>query len=504
MPHQFISNTIINITAPTNSIILGDTFKTAWDDRKFLVFRNGYLLSKQIYNFIIPSPYNNYKEKVFYSTITFQPGDRIEIFYIENEQNFANVPFNRESRIASYIYYARSRDQRLIKIPYPNSSYRRSKDSFILFNDDGRHLDIRYDYTVSADGRFVTLADHEVLKERMLNFVVFTFCYTENRSINEQEEEVDPMDDDTTNLESINYTYSYSIENVTNTPGLVKFTPPFTGWANMIKENFILFGNSVFIDPVRYEVVSNDSIQFVDPEDAKVAQYRRYTMCIPVTNNKPENTAQNEFRYQVVSFKATQAMQSEFIIDVPDDSMRWYPFLVFRGSRLMDVDEEYVYDDTINTLTITDPSCYIKKGRLLTLVFLNKTYTDIEKQIHYIKMQFDVDPSGITEIPKYLYKNPAFVFDETNLLVFINGVFLEPERWSVTADHKIKLHPIEEKSYEVPLIDKTFTAIYIRSQVDPDNSKKKFDGGYGQKEIDPSEDNDKLRFDELYSYVKRK
>ena len=69
-PYQFINNSIINITAPTNYIKLGESMKTAWDDRKFLVFRNGYLISKQTYNFIIPSPYNNYKEKVFYSTIT--------------------------------------------------------------------------------------------------------------------------------------------------------------------------------------------------------------------------------------------------------------------------------------------------------------------------------------------------------------------------------------------------------------------------------------------------
>ena len=257
MPNQFISDSIINITAPTNYIQLGPTFKTAWDDRKFLIFRNGLLISKQTYNIIIPSPYNNYKEKVLYSTITFKPGDRIEIFYIENKENFANVPFNRESRIASYIYYARSDNQKLIKIPYPNSSYRRSKDSFMLFNDKGEHLDCRYDYTVSVDGRYVTLAEHAVLEKTMINYVVFTFCYVENRSIDEQEEEIDQWDQGSSRASRIDYNYSYSIYNPSNTSGTVKFTPAFTGWSNMIQENFMLFGNSVFIEPSRYNIVNN-------------------------------------------------------------------------------------------------------------------------------------------------------------------------------------------------------------------------------------------------------
>ena len=39
---------------------------------------------------------------------------------------------------------------------------------------------------------------------------------------------------------------------------------------------------------------------------------------------------------------------------------------------------------------------------------------------------------------------------------------------------------------------------------DPDSNSDGFNDLYGQKEVDPSEDNDKTRFDELYSRVERK
>jgi len=496
-------NITLDVDAPVYQLELGPEFVSGWDDRKYLVFRNGHLLPKQTYNIIIPSHHNNYLKKILYSTVGFSKGDRIEVFYIENQENFANVPFNRETRVASYIYYAKSNNQKLIKIPYPNSSYRRSKDSFYLFNDKGEHLDCRFDYTVSADGRYVTLADHAKLKVMMLDYVVFTFCYIQNRSIDGQEQETDMFD--TVNLAEIEYEYSYSVENIDDTSGTVVFSPPFDKWTNNTKENFMLFGNSVYIDPERYEIIDNSTIQFVDPEEAEVANSRRYTMCIPVHQTKLALSADTQIHYEVVRVIATKDKQSVFTLELPDNSTYWYPFLLFKGSILLDVYDQYEFEDTTGILTITDPECYVSEGRALTIVYLNKSYTDIKKEIKYVKMEFNVTPTGMTEIPLYLYRNKDIKFNSSNLLLFVNGVFIEPERYTIEPDNWIKFNSIPEiAGYDEPYEDKSFTGIYIMAYEDPDSNSDGFDDLYGQKEVDPSEDNDKTRFDELYSRVERK
>lgn len=496
-------NITLDVDAPVYQLELGPEFVSGWDDRKYLVFRNGHLLPKQTYNIIIPSHHNNYLKKILYSTVGFSKGDRIEIFYIENQENFANVPFNRETRVASYIYYAKSNNQKLIKIPYPNSSYRRSKDSFYLFNDKGEHLDCRFDYTVSVDGRYVTLADHAKLKVMMLDYVVFTFCYIQNRSIDGQEQETDMFD--TVNLAEIEYEYSYSLENINDTSGTVVFSPPFDKWPNINKENFMLFGNSVYIDPERYEIIDNSTIQFVDPVEAEVANSRRYTMCIPVHQTKLTLKADTQIHYEVVRVIATKDKQSVFTLELPDNSTSWYPFLLFKGSILLDVYDQYEFDDTTGILTITDPECYVSEGRALTIVYLNKSYTDIKKEIKYVKMEFNVTPTGMTEIPLYFYKNKDIKFNSSNLLLFVNGVFIEPERYTIEPDNWIKFNSIPEiAGYDEPYEDKSFTGIYMMAYEDPDSNSDGFNDLYGQKEVDPSEDNDKTRFDELYSRVERK
>lgn len=485
-------------------IELGEEFKTAWDKRKFLVFKNGTLMSKQTYFITIPSPFNNYAKKILYTTVPIIAGqDRIEIFYIENQENFANVPFNRDTHLSSYLYYAKSNKERIIKIPYPNSSYRRSKDAFMVFNDKGEHLDYRYDYTVSKDGKYIVLEDHAILQKMLTNYLVFTFSYVPNRSIDGLEEE--PDSDDTISIADVTYKYSYSIQNMTNATGLVTFSPSFADYPNMMKENFMLFGNSVFIDQSRYEIVSNNKIQFISNEDKIVANSRRYTMCIPVKQTKPKILSTNQIRYQIVNIEATQDMQSIFEITLPPGAEDYYPFLVFRGSRLMDVEEEYEYDDLSQVIQIIDSSCFVKKGRSLTIVYLNKSYTDIEKEIKYVKAQFKVSSTGMTEIPKELYHNDKIQFNYSNSLLFINGVFLEPERYTIEPGNWIKFNDnMETAGYYPPYEDKTFTLVYMIAYQVSSDSADEFNTNYSQKEIDPSEDNDETRFDELYSRVERK
>jgi hypothetical protein len=121
-------------------------------------------------------------------------------------------------------------------------------------------------------------------------------------------------------------------------------------------------------------------------------------------------------------------------------------------------------------------------------------------------MQFKASSTGTTEIPKSLYHNTNIQFDYTNLIVFLNGVYLEPDRYTIEPGNWIKFNPnISIAGYgPQPYENKMFTAVYLMEYVDPDANAEAFNDEYGQKEVDPSEDNDETRFEEVYAYVKKK
>ena len=86
----------------------------------------------------------------------------------------------------------------------------------------------------------------------------------------------------------------------------------------------------------------------------------------------------------------------------------------------------------------------------------------------------------------------------------MNGVFLEPERYTIDSGNIINMNINPTISgYNTPYMDKTYTGIYL-IQYPSSDSWEEFNDEYGQKEIDPSEDNDETRFDEMYAVVKRK
>ena len=111
-----------NIERNSNYISLEDEFKSGWDTKRYMIFKNGHLLNNSIYKIIAPNFTNGVKYKRVYSASTFKEGDYVDVFYIECDDNFTHVPYNHDVYMSSKVVYAEKNNQTVVRVPYPYKS----------------------------------------------------------------------------------------------------------------------------------------------------------------------------------------------------------------------------------------------------------------------------------------------------------------------------------------------------------------------------------------------
>lgn len=458
-----------------------DEFKTAWNENFFHIFKNGKLLNKGIYTLQIPAIDNLYAEKCLYLISTLKKGDDLDIYYIENNDSMMDVPFNRDLYISTVRQYATKDEQTLYKVPYPYSTYPRGENMFFILDKDGEYLDKNHEYTTSADGDWIELRPELATLAAYVDFLTFAFPY-----VKEDWESESGRNDEifAGNNSGIDFDFSYSILDPSNaTTGLVNFYPPFTNF-ELSKKNFILFGNSTMIDPDRYEVVNNSQLQFLDDKDIRHSQYAKYTMVIFKEQNIYDARNLN-FKIEVKQVEATEEKQKIFYI--PDSDNQKKSFLAFVGSISMDVHDRFEWKNEINQMHLTHPDDYISKGRKVTFIFYTpyKGHMIRDREISFKKMLFDVTENGRVLIPTKLYDNVDF--NLTNILLFVNGTFLQPDRYNITDNVLTMIDPIDNALKTT----KTVTGIYLVAYIP--NYQEEGDGPY--KYYDLSKDRDVIWFD---------
>jgi len=469
------------VPSDSNRFTFDEYFKTAWNPDKFMIYLNGYLLNPALCNFAIPKLDNTYLKKILYVSRTLKAGDILDVFYIECDDNLTdNVPIVRDIHLRSYKYTARMDNETIIQIPYPNSTYPRSQNSFFVFNDKGEYLDNRYDYDISEDGRFITLLDPHKLLENGKNWLVFTFPYIE------PDFEVDD------GKNTIRFDQLYSIWNPSayTGDGIVRFEPLYEEF-DLTKKSFILFGGTTWIDPERYDLIDNNTIRFKYPEDKMRCGWNRYVMNIFNETSK-FNRKYGDVEYLVIPVKATEYNQKYF--DIPVVNKKYLSFLLFVGSILYDRDDMYEVNNTTHKIEITHYNDYVNYGRTVYFVFLKPARTRIQKETVFRKMEFPAKSPNPTPIPPYLYDDMEF--NASNLLLFFRGVYLEPTRYRII-NNKIYLNTtIPTGGYadnEIP--PGNFTGIYLAAYTNPD------DDPYKDIIQDMKEDNDYTQFEERYADV---
>ena len=407
--HQFIHKRII-MEEDQYKIELDEVFKTAYNKEKFLIFKDGYLMNSGLFTYIIPSFENNYLKKIIYSTVKFEKDSRIDIFYVESDDNFNKLPISRDVYLGALKYTAIKNNERIIKIPYPHEKYKRT--SFFIFNENGEYLDANIDYVISYDGKYVTLKDP--LKLATVDYIIFAFPQLSKEDL------VEPIkgEEGETISGSPYFKYSYSVPTNYNETGLVRFYPVFDSYY-ITKKNFLLFGNGKWIEPDRFEVYSNDSIRFKNKEDIESCPYINYTMVI-FDDNTDHDTHILPRDFILVPMKSKEENQTRFDIEATIDK-RYKSFVVFKDNYIL---TNYDYDDETRRIYFNEPV----DGEFYCIFFssiINNTKQDALVNAGSFEC-FRYGSYG-TKIPDEFVNN----IEERTTLIFLNGAFLEPTMYEI-------------------------------------------------------------------------
>ena len=443
-----------------NKLVLGSEFKTCWNPDKYIIFINGRLLNKRMYRIFIPSDKNDLKDKVVYFNISIKSGSSIDVYYIECDDNFDQIPFNKDVKIFAKNQYAEESNQTYIQIPYPYDTYPRDDHTFFVFTDEGKYLDQIKDYSTSYDKEYITLRDRYALKDR-LSFITFVFPYV----MEGWEMEEGEVLDEKFKYNSTKFAYSYSSN--ANKNGIVEFSPVFEKY-KLTKDNFILFGNTTYISPERYDVLSNSKIQFKGQVDKDHCVDARYTMII--FEESATNHLDIQYNFKVYKIPATQNKQLKF--KLPDEAEN-NNFLLFKGSVSLDEINRYYYSEPDNSIIINNPDDYFIAGRNLYCIIYKPLGTgDQQFKMRFNKAEILGTKNNEIVIPEYLYNGMKFY--SGNMMLFVNGTYIEPDRY-IVSDQKIKFNnppgiQLIGNGLDSSIDGKAITIIYLKSYTNIDKS----------------------------------
>ena len=165
-----------------------------------------------------------------------------------------------------------------------------------------------------------------------------------------------------------------------------------------------MFGNTTYIDPSRYELLSNGKIQLLDPVDIRHCKYAQYVMVIfnniGILEEYKENSSEN-LRFNIKVQQVTAKQDNQVTFELPDGIGYNTKFLAFAGSLSLDESERYAYNPVTKTLTLTEPDYSLDAGRNLTIV----TVEDLEakggftERVDFEKIEFPITAKTIISIP---------------------------------------------------------------------------------------------------------
>lgn len=482
----------IKISSNTRIVNINyDEFKTSWNEDKYLIFRNGLLLNKGVYRLAIPSFDNNYNYKCIYSMIEFKAGDRLDIFYIESEESFNDVPFNGNMYVNIQRQWCINDGQLLFKIPYPYPTYPRGEKMFICMNDDGEYYDNRKDYTTSLDGEYITLNEKYNDMISYVDYLLFLFPYVMADWETEGGEDENQQSGNRTGIDLFQ---SYSIlSKNSETTGVVNFYPSFDQYP-IDNKSMMLFANTTYIDQSRYEIVSNNQIKLLLPTDKKHSSVTKYTMLI-FSEQKVLDPNMRKFHLRVEQVIAEEDRQQIFYM--PEIDVQKESFLGFLGSVSLDLHKRCTWKPEIHQIIMNSDEDYVLKGRPVYFIFYEAQDNHLirDKEISFKKMMWDVTAAGPNTIPKQLYEG-SLKFDETNLMLFLNGTYLQPDRYTIThTDDGNNVINMNTPADTALIANKTLTGVYLVSYTP--NYQTEGDGPY--KYTDLMEDHDWIWWDEMYA-----
>ena len=133
----------------------------------------------------------------------------------------------------------------------------------------------------------------------------------------------------------------------------------------------------------------------------------------------------------------------------------------------------------------------VKQGRNLYFIFIAPKRLRLNKEVRWTVVNFKAEETNPTLIPPETYENQWFY--HRHILLFVNGVYIEPERYDII-DNKIYMKPNLHKGYPEPNIDNFYTMIYLKDyQILPKGNS------YPELDEDIEDDSDQATFFEGYN-----
>lgn len=423
------------ITNDTNQLNLNKDFKTAWDQSKFLVFLNGYLLNNNLLIFIIPNFDNVYKYKKIFSTISFKKDDILDIYYIESDDNYNKVQVSTNSTLNQIKYTANINNQTIIKVPYPSNITNYTGNEFYIFNDKGKYLNRHKDYFLSDDKKYIILSDENKLEKAGKSHVIITFSNSFNT------------------LNTINNNSLYSIGNI-STINMEKLKITSVDIPNKIlnlalsngesfneyiltNSDFLIFdtNSGLWINNNYFKVLNNSQIKLISDKISIFTntQYNIYVFKETDTNK----IKTNPLICKVIESGIYELQQKKF--NIPPVDGVYAPFSLSYNNVFLNNDEElFTIDDTNHILTFIDPSkspTDIDDGNMLYFIYLySSIHSDFNIQISKIEFSHLINNTSIT-IPEKYNNIPLSI---NNCLLFINNLQISTDYYEIQTSGKIK------------------------------------------------------------------
>lgn len=478
-------------------IVLDETFRTAWDKSKYLVFKDGYLLSPSMYVLSIPTWDNDLSEKAIYFPYKLDAEkNTIDVFYIEHN-DFVNVRFNQDAYIETKKAYCENKNQILVKVPYPNDFYPRDKKMFfVLDGQTSAYLDDRYDYVTADGAEYIVLKEDTHLVNPYKDYLTFVFPYVAEEIDSDMDDEDGVGEHSGVSFLALHSSYDPKRGTYSNPNGIVSFTEEalFTKY-DLTKEKIMLFCNSTFIEPDRYKLLNNNTIKLLRKKDVEHYEFSRFTMLVFAEKSAKKKAF--DLTVQQVPIKKSD----NGIYNVPKTDPISTNFLVFYDTLFFDISDRFTLDTSTipNKIKLNSPlnDLRVQDGHLLTFVFYGKSKdatVRLNREIEICKINFTSANDGTAnmQVPDLEH---SIKFNRKNCIIFMNGTYLDPSRYTI--DNNVLTFDSRINSL---VSNKALTGIYLVSHPTiQDNS----DAGYFVHDgMDVAHKAKRLIFDELYSYPK--
>lgn len=452
--YKSYSTTNGEYTPNFNILVLGYYMRTAWNENKFLIFVNGLYVGRNHYRVLIPSFDNEYLEKYVVFDFPLPDKGQVDVIYMESDEDMDNVPFNRDLKLyhkeiflkdLQYDISNRYSESYPIKVPYPYSLYPKGPHTFYVFSSEHEHLIQNVDYEFYNGYDYIILRfDNRHLNipaDYLYRYISFVFPYT-RRDWEETDYNWKNTEDSFGSRSGVTYFTTESTS--TNANGDIIFSPKFTKYT-LTKENFLVFSNTTFIDPTRYDLIDNGHIRMISAYDKADCASSVYNMIV-FSENKATSNKYTQFTFDIYDVIATVDGQTTF--SLPRKSMV-EDFMIFRGSVIMDQADRYVWDLKGQKITLTNPYDALLKGQGIQIVyFRNKDLKYDKNTIVIRKFYIATTTTGYIDLPNNIFNN--LVFDNSNLMLFINTAYLEPSRYTISSSGRVTFTNPKDTGILVP------------------------------------------------------